>query len=83
MGGEKLRIPVESSQIYESLNETDINLKLRKEFRVIVIKRKCKLLIYNGPWNALEKERERNCNSREPKALKNLIENDTVPVQLL
>lgn len=40
MGGEKLRIPVESSQIYESLNETDINLKLRKEFRVIVIKKK-------------------------------------------
>ena len=39
MGGEKLRIPIEYSQIYESLNEMDINLKLRKEFWVIVIKK--------------------------------------------
>ena len=39
VGGEKLRIPIEYSQIYESLNEMDINLKLRKEFWVIVIKK--------------------------------------------
>ena len=35
-----MRTLIESSQIHEGQNETDISLKLRKEFWAIVIKKK-------------------------------------------